>query len=137
MLLHWYACISINTYCYKIYHISLEMVWWVLSNASLIVWICSVTHAILANKDFTVTNDLISQLFVITFVHSTYMQIVLIWGFIAQFSLGKLVYWLWRYKLNEVFFFFFLNQQFITRLAVEDRGSYFCNYVQREQTNNN
>jgi len=31
--------------------------------------------------------------------------------------------------------FFFLNQQFITRLAVEDRGSYFRNYVQRKQTN--
>ena len=33
------------------------------------------------------------------------------------------------------FFFFFLNQQFITRLAEEDRGSYFHNYVQRKQTN--
>ena len=31
--------------------------------------------------------------------------------------------------------FFFLNQQFITRLAVEDRGSYFRNYVQSKQTN--
>ena len=29
MLLHWYACISMNTYCYEIYHISLETVWWV------------------------------------------------------------------------------------------------------------
>ena len=31
--------------------------------------------------------------------------------------------------------FFFLNQQFITRLAEEDRVSYFRNYVQRKQTN--
>ena len=31
--------------------------------------------------------------------------------------------------------FFFLNQQFITQLAVEDRGSYFHNYVQSKQTN--
>ena len=35
------------------------------------------------------------------------------------------------------FFFFFYYQQFITRLAVEDRGSYFRNYVQRKQTNMN
>ena len=32
-------------------------------------------------------------------------------------------------------FFFFLNQQFITRSAKADRGSYFCNYVQRKHTN--
>ena len=91
-----------NTYCYVIYHILLEMVWWVLSNASLIVQIHSVIHEILANKDFTVTNDLISQLFVVAFVHPIYMQIALIWDFIAQLSLWKSVYWLWRYKLNEV-----------------------------------
>jgi len=102
MLLYWYTCIYMNDYYYVIYHISLEMVWWALSNASLIVQIHLVIHEILANKDFTVTNDLISQLFVVTFVHPTYVQIVLIWGFTAQLSLWKLVYWLWRYKLNKV-----------------------------------
>ena len=34
-----------------------------------------VFHKILANKDFTVTDDLISQLFVVSFVHLTYVQI--------------------------------------------------------------
>jgi len=28
---------------------------------------------------------------------------------------------------------FFLNQQFITRGAVADRGSYFHNYIQKKQ----
>ena len=102
MSLHWYACISINTYCHKIYHILLETVWWALSNASLIVWIHPAIHEILANKDFIVTDDLISQLFVVTFVHPTYVQIAFTWGFLAQLSLWKSVHWLWRYKLNEV-----------------------------------
>ena len=31
-------------------------------------------HKILANKDFTVTDDLISQLFVVTFVYPIYMD---------------------------------------------------------------
>jgi len=44
-------------------------------------------YEILANKAFTVTNGLISQLFVVAFVDSTYMQIALIWGFPAQLSL--------------------------------------------------
>ena len=87
MSLHLYACISMNTYCYGIYNISLEIVWWALSNASLIVRICLAVHKILANRDFTVTDDLISQLFVVTFVHSTYMQIAFIWGFLAQLGL--------------------------------------------------
>ena len=100
MLLHWYVCISINTYLYEIYHILLETVWWVPSNTSLIMWICLVVHEIL--EDFTVTDDLISWLFVVTFVHPTYVQIALIQSFPAQFILWKLVYWLWRYKLNEV-----------------------------------
>ena len=60
-------------------------------------------HKILANKDFTVTNVLISRSFVVAFVYPTYVQIALIWGFPAQLSLSKLVYWLWRYKLNEVY----------------------------------
>jgi len=46
-----------------------------------------VIHKILANKDFTVTDNLISQLFVVAFVHSTYVQIALIWDFVAQLSL--------------------------------------------------
>ena len=91
-----------NTYCYIIYHILLETVWWALSNASSIMWICPVIHEILANRDFTVTDDLISWLFVVAFVHPIYVQIALIWGFTAWFSLWKSVYWLWKYKLNEV-----------------------------------
>ena len=66
------------------------------------MWIHLVFYEILTNEDFTVTDDLISQLFVVTFVHSTYMQIAFIWHFTVQLSLWKLVYWLWRYKLNEV-----------------------------------
>jgi len=45
--------------------------------------ICLAIHGILANKDFTVTDGLISQLFVVAFVHPTYAQIALIWGFPA------------------------------------------------------
>ena len=83
-------------------HILSEMVWWALFNASLIMWICPAIHEILANKAFTVTDGLISQLFVVTFVHPAYVQIALIWGFLVQLSLWKSVYWLWRYKLNKV-----------------------------------
>jgi len=39
----------------------------------LVMQICSVIHKILVNKDFTVTDDLISWLFVIAFVHPTYV----------------------------------------------------------------
>ena len=42
--------------------------------------------------------------------------------------------WL-RTFVELFFFFFFIYQQFITRLAVEDCGSYFRNYVQSKQTN--
>ena len=73
MSLHWYACIFMNTYCYVIYYILLEMVWWALSNASLIVQIHPVVHKILANKDFTVIDDLISRLFVVAFIHPIYV----------------------------------------------------------------
>ena len=38
-------------------------------------------HEILADKAFTATDDLISQSFVVAFVHPVYMQITLIWGF--------------------------------------------------------
>jgi len=41
----------------------------------------------LTNKAFTATDGLISQLFVVTFVHPTYVQIALIWGFPAQLNL--------------------------------------------------
>jgi len=44
-------------------------------------------HEILANKAFTATDGLISQSFVVAFVHPIYVQIVLIWGFPAQLGL--------------------------------------------------
>ena len=44
-------------------------------------------HEILADKAFTATNGLISQSFVITFAHPTYVQIALIWDFLTQLSL--------------------------------------------------
>ena len=50
-----------NTYCYEIYHILLEIVWQALSNTSSIMRICSAVHEILADKAFTATDDLISQ----------------------------------------------------------------------------
>jgi len=96
------ACISINTDLHMMYDISLETVWWVLSNATLIIEICSVIPKIIANKTFTVTNGLISQLFVIAFVHPTYVWVALIGDFPVQLGLWELVHWLWRYKLNEV-----------------------------------
>ena len=102
MLLHWYACISTNTYCFKSHHILLETDWWALPNASSIVWIRSAVHEILADEAFTATDGLISQSFVVAFVHPTYVQIVLIWGFLTQLGLWESVHWLWRYKLNEV-----------------------------------
>ena len=102
MSLHWYACISTNTYCFEIYHISLETNWWALPNASLIMRICLAIHEILADKAFTATDILISQSFVVAFVHPTYVRIVLIWGFLAQLGLWKSVHWLRKYKLNEV-----------------------------------
>ena len=102
MSLHWYACISTNTCRFERHHISLETDWWAPSNTSSIVWIRSAVHEILADKAFTATDDLISQSFVVAFVHPTYVRIALIWGFPAQLSLWKSVHWLWRYKLNEV-----------------------------------
>ena len=60
MSLHWYACISINTDHYMIYNTLLDMVWWALSNAILIMWIHPAIHEILANENFTVTDGLIS-----------------------------------------------------------------------------
>ena len=60
------------------YNISLETVWWALSNASSIMWICSAIDEIIANETFIVTDSLMSQLFVVAFVHPTYVQIALI-----------------------------------------------------------
>jgi len=102
MSLNWYAYISMNTYHYEIYYILSEKFWWALSSASLIMWIYPAVHEILADKAFTATDVLISQSFVVTFVHPAYVQIVLIWGFLAQLGLWKSVHLLWRYKLNEV-----------------------------------
>jgi len=47
----------------------------------------SAVHGILADKAFTATDGLISQSFVVTFVHPTHMRIALIWSFLAQLSL--------------------------------------------------
>ena len=86
MSLYWYACISTNTYYFGMYYILLEMNWWALYDASSIIWIYSAIHEILANEAFTATDGLISQLFIVAFVHPTYMRIALIWGFPAQLS---------------------------------------------------
>jgi len=51
------------------------------------VQICPAIHEILADKAFTATDGLISQLFVVAFVHPTYLQIALILGFLAQLGL--------------------------------------------------
>jgi len=42
--------------------------------------ICPAIHEILVNGDFTVTDSLISQSFVVAFVHLTHVQIAFIWG---------------------------------------------------------
>ena len=102
MSLYWYACISTNTCCFEIHYISLEANWWALPNTSLIMWIRSAIHEILADEAFKATDGLISQLFVVAFVHPTHMRLAVIWGFPAQLSLWKSVHWLLRYKLNEV-----------------------------------
>jgi len=47
----------------------------------------SAVHEILADKAFTATDGLISQSFVVTFMHLTHIQIALIWGFPEQLSL--------------------------------------------------
>ena len=44
-------------------------------------------HEILADKAFIATDGLISQSFVVAFVHLTHMRIALIRGFPAQLSL--------------------------------------------------
>ena len=44
-------------------------------------------YEIITSETFIVNDGLISQLFVVTFVYSTYMKIVLIWNFLVQLSL--------------------------------------------------
>jgi len=51
------------------------------------VRIRSAVHEIFADKAFTATDGLISQSFVVAFVHPTYVRIALIWGFPVQLSL--------------------------------------------------
>jgi len=51
------------------------------------VRIRSAIHETLADKAFTATDGLISQSFVVTFMHPVYVQIALIWGFPAQLGL--------------------------------------------------
>ena len=48
---------------------------------------CSAIHEILADKAFTATDGLISQSFVVAFVHLIYMWIAFIWGFPVQLGL--------------------------------------------------
>ena len=47
----------------------------------------SAIHEILADKAFTATDVLISQSFVVAFVHPAYVRIALIWGFPVQLVL--------------------------------------------------
>ena len=47
----------------------------------------SAVHEILAEEAFTATNGLISQSFIVAFVHPTYVRIALIWGFPVQLGL--------------------------------------------------
>jgi len=103
MSLYWYACISTNTYCFEMPHWTLGTYWWALSNTSSTVQIRLAVHEIFADKAFIATDGLISQSFVVAFVHPTYVRMALIWGFLAQLSLWKSVHLLWRYKLNEVY----------------------------------
>jgi len=44
-------------------------------------------HEIFADEAFTANDDLISQSFVVAFVHSAYVWIALIWGFPVQLIL--------------------------------------------------
>ena len=47
----------------------------------------SAVHKISVDKAFIATDGLISQSFVVAFVHHIYVQIALIWGFPEQLSL--------------------------------------------------
>ena len=122
MSLHWYACISTNTCCFEMHHISLETDWWALPNASSIVWIRPAVCEILADKAFIATDVLISQSFVAAFVPPAYMQIALIWSFPVQLGLWKSVHWLWRYNLNEV-----CDRMNMAEFKIQRKTITFCN----------
>ena len=107
MSLHWYACISTNTYRFEISHILLKTDWWALSNASLTVRIRSAVHEILADEAFIATDGLISQSFVVAFVHPAYVRIALIWGFPAQLSL-----WNWSTGCGDTSWMKFVTKAF-------------------------
>ena len=79
---------------------------------------------ILADKALIATDSLISQLFVVAFVHPAYVRIALIWGFPAQLSLWKSVHWLWRYKLNKVRDIRKLNNMEEARMMKEERNDW-------------
>ena len=49
--------------------------------------ICLAVHEILANEAFIATDGLISQSFVVAFIHPAYVQIALIWDFLEQLGL--------------------------------------------------
>ena len=97
MSLHWYACISTNTNCFEMHHISLKTNWWALSNTSSIMRFHSAFYEILADKAFIATNSLISHSFVVAFVSPTYVQIALIWGFSVWLGLWKFVHLLYLF----------------------------------------
>ena len=67
-----------------IYDISLETIWWELSNVTLIVRICLVVPKIIANETCSYWW---SWSFVVAFVHPIYVQIAIIWGIPVQCSL--------------------------------------------------
>ena len=58
-----------------------------LSNASSTMQIRVAVYEIFTDEAFTATDGLISQSFVVAFVHPAYLRIALIWGFLAQLSL--------------------------------------------------
>ena len=51
--------------------------------------ICLAIYEIIVNKTFTVTDGLISWLFIVIFVYPIYMQIAFIWGFLEQLIFCK------------------------------------------------
>jgi len=74
MLLSLRSSPQTQMYIYKRVMVCVQAVWWALSNASSIVWICLAIHEILANKAFITADSLISQLFVVVFVYPIYMN---------------------------------------------------------------
>ena len=91
MLLYWYACIFMNTDFYIIYDI-LGPDWWALSKTNSIMWIYLAIYEIIANEAFTVTDGLISWLFVVTFAYPTYVDSPYLELSSATYFVKKLVY---------------------------------------------